>query len=205
VRGVAPIGSRARRLLPATWVPLAAIAVHQLRFFLAYGDGGTRELAESGHSYLHSLTPWIVLLCALGVGGFLRRLGLVWRDAGEADSGPSHSTLRLWLVASVALVLIYAGQEALEGLLSSGHADGLAGIFGDGGWWALPAALAVGGALALLVRGGEAAIVFVARLGRRPSAARRLRLASPAPTAIFIVPASPLACCAPGRAPPAGL
>lgn len=204
MRGAAPIGLRARRLLPATWVPLAAVAVHQLRFFLAYGSDGGHELSATGHSYLHSLTPWIVLLCALGVGGFLRRLALAW-GGGDADHRPRHSSLRLWLLASAALVLIYAGQEALEGLLSSGHADGLVGIFGDGGWWALPASVAVGGALTLLVRGGQAAITFVARLGRRPSPARRARRAFAVPAPVFLVHASPLACCAPGRAPPAGL
>jgi hypothetical protein len=202
VRGAAPIGSRARRLLPATWVPLAAIAVHQLRFFLAYGSEGGHELSETGHSYLHSLTPWIVLLCALGVGGFLRRLALAW-GGGQTDPRPRHSSLRLWLLASVALIAIYAGQEALEGLLSTGHADGLAGIFGDGGWWAVPAALAVGGALTLLVRGGRAAITFVSRLGRRPPPARPARRAFRAPEPVFLIHASPLACCAPGRAPPA--
>jgi hypothetical protein len=202
VRGVAPIGSRARRLLPATWVPLSAIAVHQLRFFLAYGPSGGRELAESGHSYLHSVTPWIVLLCALGVGGFLRRLSLAWRD-GEADGAPPHSLVRLWLIASAALVLIYAGQETLEGLLANGHAAGFGGIFGDGGLWALPSAAAVGGVLALLVRGGRAAIGLAARLSRRrPSRARRSRPAARRPAPVFIAHASPLACCAPGRAPP---
>jgi hypothetical protein len=180
------------------------VAVHQLRFFLAYASEGGHELSATGHSYLHSLTPWIVLLCALGTGGFLRRLALAWRGA-DADHRPRHSSLRLWLLASAALILIYAGQEALEGLLSSGHPDGLAGIFGDGGWWAVPAAFAVGGALSLLVRGGQAAITFVARLVRRSSPARRPRRIFTAPTPVFTVPASPLACCAPGRAPPAEL
>jgi hypothetical protein len=204
VQGTALTGSRARRLLPATWVPLAALAVHQLRFFLAYGSEGGHELAQTGHSYFNSLTPWIVLLCALGVGGFLRRLALAWAGADE-ERRPRHSALRLWLLASVALVLIYAGQEALEGLLSTGHPDGLAGILGQGGWWAVPASVAVGGALTLLVRGGRAAITFVARLGRRPVPARRARTSFPAPAPVFIAHASPLACCAPGRAPPSEL
>jgi hypothetical protein len=202
VRGVAPIGTRARRLLPATWVPLAAIAVHQLRFFLAYGSEGRHELTATGHSYLTSLTPWIVLLCALGAGAFLRRLALAWRGA-EGGGRRRRSPLRLWLAVSLALILIYAGQELLEGLLSSGHSNGIAGIFGHGGWWAVPASLAVGGALTLLVRGGQAAIVLARRLGRRPPGApRRALLALPAPSPVFVVHASPLACCAPGRAPP---
>ena len=184
-------------------MPLAAMAVHQLRFFLAYGPSGGRELTATGHSYLHSLTPWIVLLCAAGAGGFLRRLSLAWRD-GEVATAPRRSVLRLWMVATVALVLIYIGQEALEGVLASGHAGGLAGILGGGGWWALPAAVAIGGALALLVHGGRAAIGLVARLARRRVSARPTRR-SRAPIPVFLLLASPLARCAPGRAPPVGL
>jgi hypothetical protein len=200
VRGTESIASRSRGLLPATWVPVAALGVHQLRFALAYGADGSRQLTETGHSYLHSLAPWIVLVCALGVGGFLHRLSLAWRR-GEADGARRHSTLRLWLVASAALILIYAGQEALEGLLSTGHAGGLAGIFGDGGWWAVPASAALGGVLAILVRGGRAALSFVARLRTR-SAARRAPLGPPRPAAVFLPSVSPLALCAPERAPP---
>jgi len=186
-------------------MPLAAIAVHQMRFFLAYGDGGRRELAETGHSYLHSVTPWIVLVFAIGIGGFLQRLSHAWRDGHEAGAGRARrSLLRLWLTASAALILIYAGQEALEGLLSSGHAEGIAGIFGDGGWWAVPAALAVAGGLMLLIHGGRAAIRLAARLGGR-RARRHATSSAPRPAAVLIVPASPLARCAPGRAPPAGV
>ena len=32
-------------------------------------------------------------------------------------------------------------QELLEGLLSTGHPDGLVGIFGEGGWWSVPIAI----------------------------------------------------------------
>jgi hypothetical protein len=193
----------ARRLPVAPLMPVAALAVHQLRYLLAYGPKGSSELAATGHSYLDSLTPWLVLLLALGVGGFLGRLARAWR-AGE-DGGPQHrGALGVWLAATAGLILIYAGQEFLEGLFATGHPAGLAGIFGHGGLWALPAALAVGAVLALLVRGGRAAIAFAARLGRaRPRGRRRLALAR-RPAAPVLIPPSPLAACSAGRAPPFG-
>ncbi len=182
-------------------MPLAALAVHQLRYFLAFGSRGGSELADTGHSYLNSVTPWLVLVLALGLGAFVGRLARAWRS-GEADDARGQKTLRVWLVASLSLILIYASQEFLEGLLATGHPDGLTGIFGDGGLWAIPAALAVGAVLALLVRGGHAVVALAARLRRsRPSAAPRgLPIRRPAP--VFLVPASPLAACAPSRAPP---
>ena len=42
-------------------VPAAALAVHQLRYWLAFGSNASSELARQGHSYLHSVVPWIVL------------------------------------------------------------------------------------------------------------------------------------------------
>jgi hypothetical protein len=182
-------------------MPLAALAVHQLRYFLAYGSRGSSELADTGHSYLNSVTPWLVLVLALGLGAFVGRLARAWRT-GDAGEGRAPKTVRVWLAASLALVLIYAGQEFLEGLFATGHPDGLAGIFGNGGLWAVPAALAVGAALALLVRGGQAAVTLAARLRRSLPSPAPSSLAPRRLTPVFIVPASPLAACAPSRAPP---
>jgi len=56
-------------------LPAAALAVHQLRYLLAYGSAAGMELQRQGHSYLHSVVPWIILVVALVVGGFLRALG----------------------------------------------------------------------------------------------------------------------------------
>jgi hypothetical protein len=184
-------------------MPIAALAVHQLRFMLAFGPSrSSSELAGTGHSYLSSVTPWVVLVLALGFGLFLGRLARAWRS-GEGDGPARRGMVGVWLVATVALVLIYSGQEFLEGLFATGHPAGLAGIFGDGGWWALPAAAVVGGALALLVCGGRVAVAVAARRGRRrgiaaaeaPAAVRR-------PRRVLLVAASPLAACAPERAPP---
>jgi hypothetical protein len=182
-------------------MPVAALAVHQLRYLLADGSGSGPELARTGHSYLSSLTPWLVLAVAIWLGALVGRLARAWRFA-ETDSGPPAGR-RVWLAASLALVAIYAGQELLEGLLATGHPAGLSGVFGGGGWWALPAAVLVGGVLTLLVRSGSAAVAFVARRRGRPRPARSRRgqqALRPAP--VFVTPASPLAACAPGRAPP---
>ena len=56
-------------------VPAGALAVHQLRFVLAFGGDAGVELARQGHSYLHSLVPWIVLLIGVAAGAFLWALG----------------------------------------------------------------------------------------------------------------------------------
>ena len=93
-------------------------------------------------------------------------------------------------------------QELLEGWVLAGHPGGLAGVLGHGGWWAVPASVAVGAAIAALLRLATVAVDAAARLG----ATRRVR----APLALLrwaLTPAShprlvPLASAAAGRAPP---
>lgn len=123
-------------------MPAGAFAVHQLRYWLAYGHRAGFELAAQGHSYLHSVVPWIVLLIGLAVGTFLLALG---RALGGGGSLPRYtlSFAALWLLCAACLVAIYTTQEFLEGLFATGHPGGLAGIYGYGGWWSIPAALAV--------------------------------------------------------------
>ncbi len=135
-------------------LPPAAFAVHQLRYMLAFGGNAGIELQRTGHSYLHSVVPWLVLLLALAVGGFLRSLG----RAFASHTSPARFTLSLtamWLVCSTALVAIFACQEFLEGLFATGHPGGWAGIFGYGGWWSIPAALSIGLVLATALHGAR--------------------------------------------------
>lgn len=195
------------RWLPQRWrgaalMPVAALVVHQLRYWLAYGPAAHRELLEQGHAYLSSLTPWIVTAAALGLGAFLTRLARAWR-IGRDEQGRRRSLLALWLSTAAMLLAIYAGQELLEGLLASGHPGGLAAVFGDGGLWAIPAAVVVGGALALLIRGGATAIALIARLARRRRRPPQARASTP-PGLVALAPFAPLATAAAGRAPPAG-
>jgi hypothetical protein len=186
----------------AAVMPAAALAVHQLRYWVAYGPKASSELADQGHSYLSSLTPWIVVLVAMALGGFVGRLAQAWRT-GRHETRSPVSLRRAWLGATAALIVIYATQEFLEGLLESGHPAGLVGIFGHGGWWAIPAAVAVGGLLALLIRGGRAALALAARLAR-PLAPRvsRIARALPRPRSVVLRRVSVLAARAAGRAPP---
>jgi len=52
-------GARLRGVGPVVLMPAAAFAVHQLRYYLAYGSAAGAELQRTGHSYLHS----VVLVC----------------------------------------------------------------------------------------------------------------------------------------------
>src|ERR1700752_2767331 len=104
-----------RRLAPAALMPAGAFAVHQLRYWLTFGNRAGLALAAQGHSYLHSVVPWIVLLIALACGAFLLTLG---RALGGGVSLPRYtlSFFGLWLVCAACLGAIYVTQELLEGV-----------------------------------------------------------------------------------------
>jgi hypothetical protein len=160
-------------------MPAAVVAVHQLRYWAAFGSWAPVELERQGHSYLHSVTPWIVLSVALALGLFLRALG---RALGGRSTLPRYtiSFLGLWLTCAVCLLGSYVLQEFLEGVLAAGHPAGLAGIFGFGGLWSIPAALAVGLVLAAILHGAGWIVHEVsarhARSTRPRCAARSIRL-----------------------------
>jgi hypothetical protein len=128
--------------------------VHQLRFLLAFGSGAGAELKETGHSYLHSVVPWIMLLVGLSVGAFLWSLGQAATGKRSA-SRRGLSFFALWFVCASCLLAIYCTQEFLEGLFATGHPTGLAGIFGFGGLWSIPSAAGVGLVLASLMYGAS--------------------------------------------------
>lgn len=111
------------RLASVALVPAAAFAVHQLRYWLAFGGRAGLELAHQGHSYLRSLVPWIVLLMATALGVFLRALG---GALGGRRSVSRHtlSVAALWLLCSACLVAIYVSQEFLRGCSPPGIRPG---------------------------------------------------------------------------------
>ena len=167
-------GSRLRRARATSTalVPAAAFSVHQLRYLLAYGAGASQELARTGHSYLHSVAPWVVLAAALGCGVFLRRLGRAF--AGRTSAADySVSFAGLWLACVATLVAVFTLQELVEGLLATGHASGLAGVFAYGGWWSIPASACVGLVLAAVLHGARWVLDTVARRDTRSNAERR--------------------------------
>jgi hypothetical protein len=182
----------------------AAFAVHQLRYLLAYGGGASAELQRTGHSYLHSLVPWLVLILALCAGAFLRSLGRAF--AGQT-SLPRYtlSLAGMWMACTVALIGIFACQELLEGLFTTGHAAGLAGVFGFGGGWAIPASLCIGLVLAAWLHGARWVVRAVAsrRAGRPMPAAGHPALVLRYPRLALLTPPQPLIDGSCSRGPPA--
>jgi hypothetical protein len=195
-------GAVLRRLVPLALMPAGAFAVHQLRYLLAFGGRAGVELQRQGHSYLHSVVPWIILGIALVVGAFVRELG---RALGGRCSIPRYtvSFAALWLACAGCLVTIYVSQEMLEGLLATGHPAGLVGVFGYGGWWSIPAALCVGLVLAAAFHGAHWVVREVAlRRGHRTGVARpRVARARP-PREILVLRRAPIAGGWSGRGPP---
>lgn len=183
-------------------LPAGAFAVHQLRYLLAFGGEAGLMLRQQGHSYLHSVVPWLVLLIALAVGAFLRSLGSAFSDQTSAPRF-TVSFMGLWLACSAALICIYVCQESLEGLLVTGHPGGLIGIFGFGGWWSIPAAACVGLVLAAVFHGARWLVDEVALRCARSRSYRRRRV-RPALRPPLASPASlaPLADGRSGRGPP---
>jgi hypothetical protein len=177
-------------------LPAGAFLVHQLRYWLTYGSSASSQLADQGHAYLGAVVPWVVLAAAAGLGGFVARIAAARRGEDEA---PGLPFLRMWGTVTVTLLLVYTLQELLEGLLAQGHPGGLAGVFGHGGWWSLPAAAGIGLAIAALLRVASTLV----RLAARPDQAARRPLLAPRPRSrTLAVRARPLATAAAGRAPP---
>jgi len=181
-------------------MPVAAFAVHQLRFRLAYGAQANQVLAAQGHSYMTSFAPWLVLGLAVALGAFVLRVARA--AGGRPDEHPRRSFAGLWALSSASLVAIYTAQELVEGVFAAGHPGGMNGVFGHGGWWAVVAAIGLGAALAALLRIACAVVAVARRLAAsRPSVG--LPPLQPRPLAVSLAPWPPLAAAAAGRAPPA--
>jgi uncharacterized membrane protein YidH (DUF202 family) len=112
-----------RGMLARGWLRAAALlyvaelAVHQLRYRLAYGHHAGHELAAQGHAYLSWATLLAALLLAAAGGELVAQLA-------RAERRREHRRRRwliCWAAASAALLIAYACQESLEGLLAAGH------------------------------------------------------------------------------------
>jgi hypothetical protein len=202
------------RLRAAALMPAAVLTVHQARFMLAFGGSSGEELEKEGHQYLSALAAPIAMSVAIVVGLFFARLASAWRDgAGEGDArrGATNDPtsrrglLRLALLIAASLLALYSCQELLEGMLSNGHPEGFDGVFGDGGWWAVPLSLVCGLAIAAALRGARAAIRWVASRRRRPTTSHERPGAAPRPRRLALPRPVPLAGAAAGRAPPLAL
>ncbi len=188
-------------------MPAAVLTVHQLRYQLAFGSHADGKLASQGHQYLGALAPAVAMLLAIGVGLLLASVASAWRrGAGEGEARtPAFAFPRIWLFAAVSLLAIYCGQELLEGFLASGHPEGLAGVFGAGGLWAIPLSILLGGVVALGLRAADAAVRWAAGRRVRPRVPRAPARHRPRLPLVSLALRQPLADAAAGRAPPPAL
>lgn len=201
-RGI-PVSLRTLALVPA-----GAIAVHQLRYVLAFGPNARHELTMEGHAYLHAVAPWALLLAAIALVAMLARLLRAWDGPTDADGSipPARrwSAGFAWTALTAALIACFVAQELLEGLFETHGANGLTRVFGDGGWWALPAAATVAALLVLALRGEDALVAtLTARRLTEADAPVPAPAPAPRPAEPLLFPTAPLASARAGRAPPA--
>jgi hypothetical protein len=174
------------------------LSVHEVRFLAGYGRHADAAQAAQGHAYLSWVVPLsIVALLAAGA-----ELGLRVAASGSVARPSTSVRMRvLWPVASASLLAAYVAQEMFEGWLAVGHPGGLAGVLGHGGWIAIPVAVAVGGLIALALRGSEAALAAT-----RPGWLLPRVSTTPAPlvplVACWLAPTDAVARFLAGRGPP---
>jgi hypothetical protein len=157
----------AHRVRLASILAVGAFGLHQLRYLIAFGGSSATE----GHRYMSDLLPPLAVLVLAAVLATLIR--------GTEGATPERKPLvRRISVFAGALLAIFVGQELVEGLMATGHPAGPAAMLADGGWIALPLALAIGTLAALLARALEGverviAVVHANRpLRSRPPAVR---------------------------------
>jgi len=112
------LGLRAPALLG-----VGALAVHELRYLVGYGNAAGSALAGHGHAYLGIATSLAAVLLLVALPASVTR-----RARGRAHRTPGARLRRIAAAAAGALFAIYSVQEFLEGLVAPGHADGFAGI-----------------------------------------------------------------------------
>ncbi len=170
---------------------IGAAIVHQARYLIAPPEH-VHELAKV-HHYLVWLMPIVAAMVFVAVVQFIVCLR-------APDEGPRLPPVRvLWVAASTSLVLVFAAQETLELTAAHGELPGALELLQHLGWQLVPLALAVGGLLALILRG---AVEVVRRLApRRVPRHRSIRLVRPR-TLLRAERRSLLARHLAGRAPP---
>ena len=156
------------------------LAVHQLRYYLAFGSGAGRELTREGHGYLTAVEPFALLGVAIAAGTFLGALAHARRLTPGATPGsrvPRFASL--WPLCAATFLAIFCAQELIEGALSPGHPAGIAGILAHGGWIAAPLAVLAGAALAATLAVSERLIALAARARNARAYGRAFRVVRP--------------------------
>ena len=127
----------------ASLLSLGALAVHELRYLLAYGHGAGEALAKQGHGYMSDLGGALVVLALATLLATLLA-GALAPPARPADEPAGAAFRRTAVVHGLALAAIFCAQELTEGAIAAGHPAGLAAVGAHGGWVSLPLALAIG-------------------------------------------------------------
>ncbi len=166
------LGRKARAVALLT---LGALALHQARYLLAYGDA-YGAAPDHRHSYLEQLAP--LLVAAVVATIIVSILAPAVRRRSPAAPGSGCATERAAAYA-LALLGVYFVQELSEGVASGAHAAGIESVLGAAGWLVLPLAMGLGAVAALL--GSFLDRVEVRVAGCAPSVRRRAprRLAGP--------------------------
>ena len=186
------------------WVGLlavGAIALHELRYLVSAGAHSHAGTTSHAHSYLPLAIALATLVFVVALLNFAAALIAASRHQHTAVS-PAPRLSRAWPAATFALVAVFVIQESLEGALFGGHAAGLHGLFGHGGWSVAVFAPLLGALIAFLVRGSEKAIELVARRRATPSRRKPARTIPMRPPLIAAPRLSLIARNLAGRAPP---
>jgi hypothetical protein len=158
-------------LRPVTLIAGGAIAVHELSYLAGFGTAGSHAPAD--HSYVAALLPALAILAALALFATVER--------GVAGTRtPPASALTRALTYAAAIVAVFFGQEAVEGLLAGAGPVQIASVLAARGVMAIPLALALGFIASLAMHGLETVEARIAtrfdqstprrapRLGLRP-------------------------------------
>jgi prepilin signal peptidase PulO-like enzyme (type II secretory pathway) len=151
----------------------------------------------SAHGYLTWLMPLAAALLFLTLAQFaawMRRA-----EGGDADELPS--VRGLWVGASVSLLTVFGVQETLEVTAAHGQFPTLTELGAALGWQVLPLVVAVGGVLALLLRGAAHVAAWAVRRHRHRARPLAQLVLVPRPP-VVVSPACVLARFLAGRAPP---
>lgn len=191
-------GRLARR---ASLLALGVVAVHQVRYALACGADASSALAHQGHGYLGDLAPLLATLALSVVGARLvaAATGALGRDESTASRRGEP------IVFAGVLLAIFCAQELAEGALVAGHPGGVAAVLANGGWLAVPVALAVGALVACfdrLLAGAESVLAERAARAWRPTYPAR-SASLPAAPALVVLATRTLAFGLARRPPPA--
>ena len=127
----------------ASLLSLGALAVHELRYWLAYGRGAGEALAHQGHGYVSDLGGVLVVLALATLLATLLA-GALAPPPRAAHDPPGAAFRRTAGLHALALAAIFCAQELTEGAIAAGHPAGLAAVLAHGGWVFLPLALAIG-------------------------------------------------------------